>query len=160
MAKLSVPLSLPAGSSHSAPKSPERLAAAAGSHFTGAADLAEELVLSHSLDYRSAYRVVGRAVATAAGTTLTTNDLARAATEVLGRPLKLDPETLRAALDPALIVAGRTVLGGSAPAQVREHSTSLTQRHTAATTWRNARRDHNRQAEQSLVAAARALAAG
>jgi argininosuccinate lyase len=134
------------------------LAAAAGSHFTGAADLAEELVLSHSLDYRSAYRVVGRAVATAVGTTLTTEDLARAATEVLGQPLTMDPDTLRAALDPALIVAGRTVLGGSAPDLVREHCAALARRHAEADRWRKAQRDHNRQAEQHLVATARALA--
>ncbi len=43
----------------------EALAAAASAHFTGAADLAEELVLAHGLDYRSAYRLVARSVAAA-----------------------------------------------------------------------------------------------
>jgi len=110
----------------------DALAAAAGAHFTGAADLAEELVLRHGLDYRSAYRVVGRAVAAAVDTgqtAVTGDDVARAAAEVLHRPLTLDPEILRAALDPALIVAGRTVLGGSAPERVREHCRSLVRRH-------------------------------
>ncbi|MGH3520257.1 MAG: lyase family protein, partial [Haloechinothrix sp.] len=72
----------------------EALAAAAGAHFTGAADLAEELVLRHGLDYRSAYRVVGRAVAGAVDadrTTLTDADLAQAAAHVLDRPLTVDP---------------------------------------------------------------------
>ena len=41
----------------------DALAAVAGQNFTGATDLAEELLLRHGLDYRSAYRVVGRAVA-------------------------------------------------------------------------------------------------
>ncbi|MDX6253447.1 MAG: argininosuccinate lyase [Kribbellaceae bacterium] len=139
----------------------DTLAAAAGSHFTGAADLAEELVLRHALDYRSAYRVVGRAVATAvdtARTTLTPEDLARAATEVLGQPLTLSPENLRAALDPALIVAGRTVLGGSAPDRVRDHCHSLAHRHTESTTWRQTRRQTAQNSEAALITTARALA--
>jgi argininosuccinate lyase len=68
----------------------DALAAAAGASFTGAADLAEELVLRSALDYRSAYRVVGRAVARAieAGhTSFAETDLARAAVEVLGTPI-------------------------------------------------------------------------
>ncbi|MGH3947576.1 MAG: lyase family protein, partial [Pseudonocardiaceae bacterium] len=92
------------------------LATAAGAHFTGAADLAEELVLRHGLDYRSAYRVVGRAVVAAIDggrTSLTEYEVARAASEVLGHPVvALDSETLHATLDPARIVAGRTILGG------------------------------------------------
>lgn len=139
------------------------LAAAAGAHFTGAADLAEELVLRHGLDYRSSYRVVGRAVAAAGDsgrTSLTEDDLDRAATELLGRPLTVEAGTLYAALDPALIVAGRTVLGGSASPRVQEHCRSLTRRHTEGVRWREERRAQARQAEQRLVAAARALAAG
>lgn len=138
------------------------LAAAAGQHFTGAADLAEELVLRHGLDYRTAYRVVGRAVAAAVEdnrTTLTETDLADAATELQGQVLSLDqPETLSAVLDPARIVAGRTVLGGSAPARVREHSAALSERNAEATGWRDARRTHARAAENRLIAAARAVA--
>jgi argininosuccinate lyase len=141
----------------------DALAAAAGSNFTGAADLAEELVLLHGLDYRSAYRVVGRAVAAAVETarsTLTPDDLARAATEVLGHPLTLSAETLRAALDPALIVSGRTVLGGSAPDRVRDHCNSLTRRHTEATGWRRLRRHHTQETESNLITTARTLAVG
>jgi argininosuccinate lyase len=137
------------------------LAAAAGAHFTGAADLAEELVLRNGLDYRSAYRVVGRAVAAAIDTgrsTLTAEDIARATTQVLGRQLTLDAEVLRETLDPALIVAGRTVLGGSAPERVREHCHSLAQRRSAADRWRDDCRAHARLAEQRLITAARALA--
>ncbi|KWX05194.1 argininosuccinate lyase, partial [Carbonactinospora thermoautotrophica] len=76
----------------------ERLAATAGTHFTGATDLAEELVLRHGLDYRSAYRTVGRAVAAAVDAgqaSLTALDLERAAAEVLGRHLSVDPQTVR-----------------------------------------------------------------
>jgi argininosuccinate lyase len=139
----------------------DALAAAAGAHFTGAADLAEEFVLRNGLDYRSAYRVVGRAVAAAVDTgrsSLAPDDLARAAAELLDLPLTVDPEIVRKTLDPALIVAGRTVLGGSAPERVREHCRSLKRSYAEASRWRDARRDHTHQAEERLIAAARALA--
>jgi len=103
---------------------------------------------------------VGRAVAAADDTgrsSLAADDLARAAAELLGRPLTVDPEIVRKTLDPALIVAGRTVLGGSAPERVREHCRSLKRSYAEATRWRVARRDHTHQAEERLVAAARAL---
>ena len=139
----------------------DALTSAAGRNFTAAADLAEELVLRHGLDYRSAYRVVGRAVATAVDTgrtTLTTTDLSSAATDVLGHAVTLDPETLHATLDPARIVAGRTAPGGSAPAQVRDHANILIQRSTEAGRWRDAHRRHNHNSEQYLIAQARELA--
>jgi argininosuccinate lyase len=139
----------------------DALAAAAGAGFTAAADLAEELVLRHALDYRSAYRVVGRAVTTAVGTgrsTLTPADLTDAAIDVLGRPVTLDPDTLRGTLDPAQVVAGRTVLGGSAPPQVRAHANTLVNRSAEAVRWRDAQRHHTTRAEQALIARARDLA--
>ena len=145
----------------------DTLAAAAGQNFTAATDLAEELVLRHGLDYRSAYRVVGRAVAAAVEggrTWLSEEDLSQAATEllgealVLGQPVTRWAETLRAVLDPAQIVATRTVLGGSAPERVRDHSASLTQRHTEATRWREERRANSQEAEKRLVDTARELA--
>ena len=43
------------------------LAASAGKDFTTATDLADRLVLDGGLDYRSAYRVVARAVSEAVG---------------------------------------------------------------------------------------------
>ena len=139
------------------------LAAAAGASFTGAADLAEELVLRSALDYRSAYRVVGRAVARAieAGhTSFAAIDLARAAVEVLGTPIDVDPQTVTVTFDPERIVAGRTVLGGSAPERVREHCRALARRQAGATRWRDERRAHARRSEDRLVSAARALAEG
>jgi argininosuccinate lyase len=139
----------------------DALAAAAGAGFTGAADLAEELVLRYGLDYRSAYRVVGRSVAdvvAAGGTSLTATDLDTAATALLGRRLGVDPDTVTAACDPARIVAGRTVLGGSAPERVREHCRDLGTREVRAGHWREEKRTHARQAEDHLIIAARLLA--
>lgn len=141
----------------------DALAAEAGAHFTGAADLAEELVLRIGLDYRSAYRAVGHAVAAAmqdARTSLTADDLARAGTEVLGRAIDVPAAVVASASDPAQIVAGRTVLGGSAPQRVHEHCQALDRRHGEATRWCAERRAVAERAEQDLVAAARQLAGG
>ncbi|MDP9241449.1 MAG: argininosuccinate lyase [Actinomycetota bacterium] len=123
------------------------LADAAGKHFTGAADLAEVLVLKAALDYRTAYNIVGRAVAEAveAGRTeLSASDI----------DVDVDPALVTAALDPKQIVATRTTLGGSAPERVREHSAGLHERVAEATTWRDERRRHNEAAEHALIAQA------
>jgi argininosuccinate lyase len=140
----------------------DALARAAGEGFTGSADLAEELVLRCGLDYRSAYRVVGRSVAEAidAGRpTLTAADLDRAATALLGRPLGMEPAAVTAACDPARIVAGRTAVGGSSPGRVREHCGALGRREAQAAEWRETRRAHARDAEERLLSSARRLAA-
>jgi argininosuccinate lyase len=137
----------------------DALAASAGAHFTGAADLAEELVLRHGLDYRSAYRVVGRSVAAAidAGrTSITQSDLAGAATVLLGRDLPCHGVDIGQTTDPGQIVAGRTVLGGSAPECVREHCRALRRRHTSAVEWHEERHARTRQAEERLVTRAKA----
>lgn len=138
----------------------DALAAAAGEHFTGAADLAEELVLRTSVDYRSAYRVVGKAVATAvtAGrTALTYDDLALAAKEILGAELGLDPVHVLRTLDPARCALGRDVPGGSAPERVRAHCTDVAERVRTAAAWSADRAAAARAAEDDLVRQARTI---
>ena len=137
------------------------LAGAAAAHFTGAADLAEELVLRAGLDYRSAYRVVGRAVADAVESgraSIGPADVGRAGSEVLGRSIDVDPTVVAAALDPRQIVETRTAPGGSAPERVRGHCASLRRRLDAAAKWENDRRADADAAEAALLAAARELA--
>ncbi|HEX7657925.1 MAG TPA: lyase family protein [Pseudonocardiaceae bacterium] len=137
------------------------LAERAGEHFTGATDLAEALVLRHGLDYRSAYRVTGRAVATAitaGGNGLTAADITAAAAEMLGRPLDVDPALVAEATDPACCALNRDTPGGSAPRRVREHCQVLAERVAAADAWRRERRNAAEAAETALLAAARRLA--
>jgi argininosuccinate lyase len=134
------------------------LAAAAGAHFTGSADLAEELVLQSGMDYRSAYRVVGRAVADAVESrhpSIDAADLTQAAAEVLGRAIDVDPALVSRALDPTQIIATRTAPGGSAPERVREHCAALRSHLDAAATWRDRQRGRAHAAEDSLIATAR-----
>jgi argininosuccinate lyase len=95
----------------------ERAARAVRESFAMATDLAEAISIASGLDYRSAYEIVGRAVAGR-------HDRRSDATGVLdaaaldaaaGRPLGLDDAFVAAALDPAAALATRTVPGGAAP---------------------------------------------
>jgi argininosuccinate lyase len=93
--------------------------------FSQATDLAEYVMLTCDLDYRSAYYLVGNAVRAASraglrGIDMTNEMLDAAAEEVCGRSLGLDPTKLAEVLDPRNIVATRTAAGGAAPAVVGE----------------------------------------
>jgi argininosuccinate lyase len=140
-----------------------RLAAAAGADFTGSADLAEELVVRHRIDYRSAYRIVGRAVAdayAAGAPTLAAAGLAAAARTVAGLDLAPDPGLLAAVQDPVAVVATRTSVGGAAPERVRERVAELRPRLAAGAGWRSARRAAAAASRDRLLDRARTLAGG
>ena len=135
----------------------------AASHFTAAADLAEELSLRFRLDYRTAYRVVGRAVADAlsrGGTELTVAGVRAAAEQITGAPLPLTADLLSAATDPMSAVLARDGLGGASPRRVRQHAQRVRRRVAAAGRWNSDRRDRIARAESDLVTTARALASG
>jgi argininosuccinate lyase len=92
--------------------------------FTQATDLAEHVMTTCGVDYRTAYEIVGAAVRTAAraglaGRDLTGEMLDEAATTVTGAPLGLAGTDLASVLDPAAVVATRTGPGGAAPDVVR-----------------------------------------
>jgi argininosuccinate lyase len=95
--------------------------------FSQATDLAEHVMASCGVDYRTAYLVVGDAVRTASreglrGIDLTGEMLDRAAQERIGRPLGLGEADLADVLDPWAIVSTRTGPGGAAPDVVRAMS--------------------------------------
>lgn len=141
----------------------DALATSAGADFSGAADLTERLVLDHGLDYRSAYRIVGRAVVRALDderARLRTEDLTGAADD-LG--LELDGHvaaTIAVLADVRALVAGRNAVGGSAPARVAEHGAAVRATIAAAREWADQARATARRAERDVVATARALVAG
>src|SRR5204863_1687998 len=83
---------------------PERFEQIARESFITAADVADVLALSGEVDYRSAHKIVGRAVRELVdhGETpeqLTPARLAAAADAVMGRPVEIGDTTLRDALD-------------------------------------------------------------
>ena len=99
----------------------ERFAQIARESFVTAADVADVLALTGQIDYRSAHKVVGRAVrdlveAGEPPSELTPARLAAAAEAAIGRPVELDAATLRDALDPAACAAARRQAGSSSAA--------------------------------------------
>ncbi|HVT66204.1 MAG TPA: lyase family protein [Trebonia sp.] len=136
------------------------LAKQAVTHFTAAADLAEELTQRFRLDYRTAYRIVGKAVATAidGDGRLTVPVLRSAAVAVTGSELPVSEGLLAEMNDPASLAAARSAPGGASPSRVLEHAERVRARASAAQDWNSARRSHNAQAEAALVMAAKSLA--
>jgi argininosuccinate lyase len=139
----------------------EVLAEQAARHFTAAADLAEELAQRFRLDYRTAYRVVGRAVAVTleqGGDELTVPVVRAAAAEITGTALPVTAELLAAATEPVAAVMARDVPGGANPRRVREHARRVQRRAAAARRWNAVRRARIAQAEADLTAAAKQIA--
>ena len=138
----------------------ERMRTSLESGFSQATDLAEFIMQSCGIDYRSAYRVVGHAVRQASAAGLRGADIDGAmldacAAEITGRPLGLAGRDLSAVLDPGQIVASRTALGGAAPGEVRrmagQASAEASRLAAEARHWRDA----YRAAEDALIEAAR-----
>lgn len=139
---------------------PERMWESLVSGFSQATDLAEHVMLTCKVDYRTAYHVVGTAVREAAqkglrGVDLTGEMLDEAAVREIGRPLGLAGRDLRDVLDPRKIAFGRTSPGGAAPSIVREMAGNC--RREAGKLEEEARRRqvHYREAESRLLELAR-----
>ena len=92
------------------------MAAAAGSGFSTATDLADWMVREAGLPFREAHHVVGRVVAAAEKKGVALDGLSFAELAAIHRRLK--PEA-RKVLTAAASVASRTSLGGTAPSRVR-----------------------------------------
>ncbi|MDO8212356.1 lyase family protein [Conexibacter sp. CPCC 206217] len=132
--------------------------------FTQAADLAEVVTHVAGIDYRSAYRVVGRAVAGAGDAgrgpeALTAAGLDAVAQELLGRPLGLTDAQVADALDPVAALATRTVPGGAARGQLDTMLRDCDGALDAAAAWIEQDRERIAAAEGALVALARERAA-
>jgi argininosuccinate lyase len=137
-----------------------RMQAALESSFSQATDLAEYIMQTCEIDYRTAYRVVGHAVRQASTAGLRGADIDGAlldasATEVTGAPLGLTGRDLAAALDPWQIVQSRTSLGGASPAEVIRMAESATAEAGGLVDEARRWRDTYRVAEANLIAAAR-----
>jgi argininosuccinate lyase len=130
--------------------------------FSQATDVAEQLMLSAGIDYRTAYDVVGATVRRLAtegrsGGDLTGALLADEAMTLLGRPVAIDADSLALALDPAAIVATRVGVGGAAPEPVHEMLAEVAGDVDALAASAQGRLAAMDRAEQTLVAEARRL---
>jgi argininosuccinate lyase len=141
---------------------PARFEQIARESFVTAADVADVLALEGGLDYRSAHKVVGRAVRelVEAGdppSALTPARLSAAAEAAIGTPVELDEATLRAALDPAACAAARRQIGSSSQAAMDSMLEALDATLAANDAWSESARERESSAEASLLARAREL---
>lgn len=138
----------------------DRMRAALESGFSQATDLAEYVMQTCGIDYRSAYRVVGHAVRQASGAGLRGSDIDGAlldasAVSVIGRPLGLAGHDLSPALDPWQIVVSRTTLGGAAPDEVTRMASEVTRAAGELAGEARRWRETYQAAQDALLAAAR-----
>jgi argininosuccinate lyase len=141
-----------------------RMADVLESGFSQATDLAEFVMQECGVDYRTAYRVVGRAVREASARRLRGIDidgglLDAAAAELTGQPLGLAGCDLSAVLDPGQIVASRTSLGGAAPEEVGRMARDVSARAAALAGQARGWRESYLAAEEALADTARRCAA-
>ena len=139
----------------------ETLVASAGDHFSTATDLAERLVLEQGLDYRTAYRIIGRAVADAVEggeERLGEDHLGRAARQC-GIELAGSGRTLGQVGDIRVILSSRDAPGGSGSRRVAEHCRSVLSRVNGSLEWASATKHAEAAAITDLLSAASAMAA-
>ncbi|HVU76892.1 MAG TPA: lyase family protein [Gaiellaceae bacterium] len=141
----------------------ERFEQLARESFVTAADVADVLALSGALDYRSAHKVVGRAVrelvdAGEPPSALTPERLAAAAEATVGEPVTIDEATLADALDPAACAAARKQSGSSSAEAIAAMLDELDAALAEHASWSAAARDREAAAEQALLERARELA--
>lgn len=114
-----------------------RLTAQAGDGFTTATALADGLVLSFELPFRTAHHIVSTSVSIAmeqGATTLTLPIVREAISRVTGGDLAIDQAWLDAQLDPAAFVAARRLPGGPARSAVEASLAAARQRIAADVT--------------------------
>lgn len=143
----------------------DRLWKALEAGFSQATDLAEYVMVECGIDYRSAYRIVGQAVREASaagrrGVDIDAEGIRRAAQQVAGLDLALDPDKLAAALDPRQIVASRSAQGGAAPAVVADMAARFAQIATELGSQAGTQLAHFDEVEQQLLQRVESLVNG
>jgi argininosuccinate lyase len=127
--------------------------------FCQATDLAEYVMLTCGLDYRTAYQVVGVAVRTAheaglRGIDLTGEMIDAAGQQYAGHSLGLTGRDLSEVLDPRRIVETRTAVGGAAPDVVEAMAASCAEQAAGLLDVARTARAGFAEAETALLAVA------
>jgi len=138
---------------------PERMWSSLESGFSQATDLAEFVMQTCGVDYRTAYVVVGAAVRHAAarglrGIDLTAEMLEEAAQRRIGRSIGIAGVDLTEVLDPRAIVQTRCLPGGAAPDVVKAMAAEVGAEAARIRNEAAGRRQHFEAAEAALVEAA------
>jgi argininosuccinate lyase len=142
-----------------------RMWSALESGYCQATDLAEYVMQTCDVDYRTAYQVVGIAVRRANAAGLRGIDLDGAmlddaAEEYTGRPIGLTGRDLVEILDPRHIVATRTADGGAAPSVVEGMAASCREQARELRDLALDRREGFQAADRRLLETAEAFASG
>ncbi|WP_433499181.1 argininosuccinate lyase [Sphaerimonospora sp. CA-214678] len=137
----------------------DKMWAALESGFSQATDLAEFVMQTCQVDYRTAYQVIGIAVREASreglrGIDLDGTRLEAAARQYAGISLGLEGRDLSEILDPRRIVETRTLSGGAAPPVVEEMAADCAEKAESLRDRAKARREAFERAEAALVAEA------
>lgn len=141
----------------------ETMWAALESGFSQATDLAEYIMETCAVDYRTAYQVVGIAVRHASREGLRGIDLDGVRLDAAAREyspdldLKLTDTDLTEVLDPRQIVETRTLAGGAAPSVVEEMAARCIARSSELRSEARSRRESIERAETDLVRRAEAI---
>jgi argininosuccinate lyase len=133
------------------------------SGFSQATDLAEHVMQTCGVDYRTAYLLVGEAVRRASreglrGVDVTGEMLDGAAEKTAGHRLGLAGTDLANVLDPGAIVSTRTLPGGAAPGIVRQMAADCTAAASGVRTQADEAARKIGEAEAALLTLARATA--
>ena len=141
----------------------ERFEQVARESFVTAADVSDVLALGGDIDYRSAHKVVGRAVrdlveADEPPSELTPARLSAAAEAAIGRPVAIDEATLRDALDPAACAEARRQTGSSSAEAMAAMLAGIEETLYEHDRWSEAAQTRETAVEAALLARARALA--
>lgn len=96
----------------------------ARANFSAATELADLMVKDAGLPFRIAHQIVGRAISTALDKGMKAEDidaqfLDEISQEITGKPLQIDENIVKKALDPVEIIKSRKVKGGPAPDMVK-----------------------------------------
>jgi argininosuccinate lyase len=142
---------------------PARFEQIARESFVTAADVADVLALQGGLDYRSAHKVVGRAVrdlidAGEPPSALTPARLSEAAEAAIGTTVELGEATLQDALDPAACAEARRQAGSSSREAMDAMLDGLDAALAESEAWSETAREREEAAEAALLARARELA--
>jgi argininosuccinate lyase len=134
----------------------------AGANFAQATQLADEIVKQRDLAFRTAHRIVGTLVRTCLERGVSPDGVTPAmvddaALAILGKPLKLSPETVRHALDVGRILKSRTMLGSPGAREVERMLRDRHRRLAREEAWRKGCAHSLEAARRKLDAAVRRL---
>lgn len=118
----------------------EGLLARAKSSYATVTELADMLVRTNRLSFRTSHRVVSLVVKQALAAGLRADEISlslvnEAAETILGHPLQLTEDQLKQALDPTHFVAIRTLPGGPSPDEARRMIQVRTEKLAGKQTW-------------------------